>query len=211
MSQPKIAFFMSFYKRPEYTELCMKSIKDSQEYVNTDFYIVEDDNPNVGLRNRIIDFFEVIKDKGYDILIKMDSDCMVPRNYVNDMVKVLTSTDADILSPNVIPSNAAFTYGREDLENKGYRPAEIVGGLWCMKADLIKDMYFERHPTTGLMGAISILKQICVEKEPKIGWVADVTVEDVGHWSGKHQLHIKSKEHETYSKEAGRQIAWRAL
>lgn len=199
---------MSTYKRNEYLELCVKSIQESQEYHNVDFYMVEDDNPNTGLRNRIIDFFEEIKDKDYDILMKMDSDCIVPKNYVDNMVIALSHSDADILSPNVMPSNAAFTYGREDVDKKGYRPAEIVGGLWVMKASLIKDMYFERHPTQGLTGAISILKQIVTEKEPKIGWIPDIIVEDIGHWSGKHQLHIKSKDHELYSKEVGRQIAW---
>lgn len=201
---------MSHYKRPEYTQLCMNAMKESQEYENTDFYIIEDDNPNLGLRERIIDFFDAVKDKKYDVLAKMDNDCIVPKNWLTDMVNKLMYSDADILSPNVIPSNAAFQYGREDTENKGYRPAEIVGGLWVMRAHLINDMYFERHPTQGLIGAISILKQIATEKDPKIGWVTEVVVEDVGHWSGKHKLHIKTKEHEMYSKEVGRQLAWSA-
>lgn len=209
MSRPKVAVFMSHYKRPEYTEKCMEAIKEAQSYEEVDFYIIED-NPNIGLRNRIIDFFDTIKDKNYDYIAKIDNDCLVPKDWLDSMLAVFSKTDADILSPNVIPSNAAFTYGREDTDGKGYRPADIVGGLWFMKASLVKDMYFERHSTTGLVGAISILKQICVEKEPKIGWVSDVIVEDMGHWSGKHSLHIKSKEHELYSKEAGRQIAWSA-
>lgn len=209
-SQPKIALFMSHYKRPEYTAIAVEALKNAQEYVNTDVFIVEDANPNLGLRQRIIDFFATVCGQGYDILAKMDNDCLVPKNWLNDIVKVMQNSDADILSPNVVPSNAAFTYGRDDTEKKGYRPAEIVGGLWVMKASLIEDMYFESHNTNGLIGAISILKQICVEKEPKIGWVPDVTVEDVGHWTGKHKLHLKTKEHELYSKEVGRQLAWSA-
>lgn len=205
---PRIAVFMSHYRRPEYTALAIKAMEEAQEYINTEFYIVEDDNPNLGLRERIIDFFDIVKANDFDVIAKMDNDCIVPKNWLNDMVNVLSNTDADILSPNVMPSNAAFSYGREDVDKKGYRPAEIVGGLWVMKANLINNMYFERHPTQGLTGAISILKQIVTEKEPNVGWVPDVVVEDVGHWSGKHQLHIKSKEHEFYSKEVGRQIAW---
>lgn len=174
---------------------------------------------NVGLRNVIIEFFEKIQHAEtmnwyggkFDIIAKMDTDCIVPKNWINDMVKVMQTTDADILSPNVMPSNAAFVYGREDIDKKGYRPAEIVGGLWFMKRELIEDIYFEKHPTNGLTGAISILKQICVEKDPKIGWVADVVVEDVGYWRGSHPKHIKSKEHERYSKEVGRQISWKAV
>lgn len=206
----KIAVFLPHYKRPEYTKLCLDALYSAQEYPNTEIIVVEDDNPNLGLRERIIDFFDYVKSNDFDIIAKMDNDCIVPKNWLNDMVKVMYNSDADILSPNVEPSNAAFSYGKEDTMKKGYRPAEIVGGLWVMKASLIKDMYFERVGTEGLTGAISILKQIVTEKEPIVGWVADVVVQDVGHWSGRHGLHIKSKEHEIYSKTVGRQIAWTA-
>lgn len=208
MQEPKVAFFMSWYKRPEYTERCIQAINESQEYNNVDFYIVEDANPNTGLRNRIIDFFDSIRDKNYDILIKMDNDCIVPKNYVNDIVKAFNTTDADILSPNVMPSNAAFTYGKADNQNKGYRPSEIVGGLWAMKAKLIDGLYFERHELNGLIGAVPLLRQIITEKEPNIGWLTDVIVQDVGHWSGQHAEHLRTKEHFEYSKEVGRAVAW---
>ncbi len=210
MSKPKVAFFMSWYRRPEYTERCIQSINESQEYPNVDFYIVEDNEPNTGLRNRIIDFFDSVRDKEYEVIMKMDNDCIVPKNYVDDMVNALLTTDADILSPNVMPSNAAFTYGREDKEKKGYRPAEIVGGLWCMRYSLVKDMYFERHELHGLAGAVPLLRQIVTEKEPKVGWLPDVVVEDVGHWSGMHESCIKNKDHYDYSKEVGRAVAWSA-
>jgi hypothetical protein len=204
----KIAIFMSYYKRPDYTERCIKALNEAQEYTNTDFYIVEDANPNTGLRNRIIDFFDSIKGKGYDIIAKMDNDCLVPKNWLNDILDVFEKSDADILSPNVHPSDAAFTYGKADKDGKGYRPAEIVGGLWVMKYSLVEDMYFERHELNGLTGAVPLLRQIVTEKEPKIGWVADVIVQDVGHWSGMHPEHVKSRDHEIYSKEVGRSIAW---
>lgn len=204
---PKVVIFLSHYQRPEYTERCMNAMQDAQEYPNTDFYFIEDDNPNMGLRNRIIQFFNEIKDKKYDIIAKMDNDCIVPKNWLNDLLKVFQETDIDILSPNVMPSNAAFTYGKK-VDGLPYMPSEIVGGLWVMKASLIKDMYFEEHPTQGLTGAISILKQICTENEVKVGWLPDVVVQDVGHWSGSHKDHIKSIEHEIYSKEVGRDIAW---
>jgi GT2 family glycosyltransferase len=209
-NKPHVAVFMSHFRRPEYTAKCIKAINEAQEYPNVDFYIVEDDNPNTGLRNRIIDFFESIKGKGYDFISKMDNDCLVPKNWLNDILDVFEKSDADILSPNVTPSNAAFTYGREDREGKGYRPAEIVGGLWTMKYSLVENMYFERHELHGLTGAVPLLRQIVTEHEPKIGWLANVTVQDVGHWSGMHPEHIKSKEHEVYSREVGREIAWSA-
>lgn len=205
----RIAVFLPHYKRAEYTKKAVDALYSAQEYKNTDFYIVEDE-PNKGLRERIIDFFDEVRTKDYDIIAKMDNDCCVPKNWLNDLLDVFENSDADILSPNVFPSNAAFQYGRDDTEKKGYRPAEIVGGLWIMKAELIKDMFFERVGTEGLTGAISILKQIVTEKEPKIGWVPDVVVQDIGHWSGSHPEHIKSVEHEMYSKEVGRAVAWRA-
>lgn len=203
---PRIAVFVPHYKRHEYTQKCLDALRDAQEYVNVDFYVVEDDNPNLGLRNRIIEFFEQVRGK-YDILAKMDNDCAVPKNWLNDIIQVFKDNDVDILSPNVMPSNAAFSHGRK-VEGLSYMPSEIVGGLWVMKASLIEGMEFEQHPTNGLIGAISILKQIATEKEPKIGWVPHVVVEDIGHWSGTHEEHIKSKEHEIYSKEVGREIAW---
>jgi hypothetical protein len=123
------------------------------------------------------------------------------------MLEVFSKTDADILSPNVEPSNAAFTYGKADT-GQGYRPSEIVGGLWMMKYSLVKDMYFERHELNGLIGAVPLLRQIITEKEPKVGWVANVIVQDIGHWSGQHPEHIRSKEHFEYSKEVGRAVAW---
>lgn len=209
IAELKIAVFLSHYQRPEYTQKCLDALYSAQDYGSTEIIVVDDDSPNIGLRERIIDFFDYVKTKDFDVIAKMDNDCLVPKNWLNKMVDILYNSDADILSPNVEPSNAAYTYGREDL-SKPYRPAEIVGGLWVMKADLIKDMYFERVGTEGLTGAISILKQIVTEKEPKVGWVTDVIVEDMGHWGGKHPLHIKSKEHEQYSKSVGRQIAWKA-
>ncbi len=204
----KVAVFMSWYKRPEYTKKCIDAINEAQEYPNVDFYVVEDDNPNTGLRNRMLDFFESIKDKDYEIICKIDNDCVYPKKWLNDILKVFENSDADILSPNVMPSNAAFTYGKPDKENKGYMPADIVGGLWCMRYSLIKDMIFERHDLHGLTGAVPLLRQIVTEKEPKVGWLPNVIVEDIGHWSGQHKDCIKSKEHFDYSREVGRSVAW---
>ncbi len=204
----KIAVFMSHYKRPEYTKIALDNLENAQEYKNTDFYIVDDNNPNYGLRDRIIDFFDNVRGKGYDLLCKVDNDCVVPKNWLNKVVDVFSKTDADILSPNVMPSNAAFTYGQDDTEGKGYRPSEIVGGLWCMKSECIDGLEFTKYGTNGLVGAISILKQIVTEKDLNIGWIPDLIVEDVGHWSGIHKDHIKSREHFEYSLEVSREVAW---
>lgn len=224
-----IAILVPCYKRPEYTRKCINSLENCDIPCNVTFFLVDDgsmdetsdiinnaklyrsikiNSENAGLRDVIIDFFEAInRDGTYDFIAKIDNDCIVPKDWIIKIIEVFSKTDVDILSPNVIPSNAAFTYGKD---GEHYRPAEIVGGLWFMKSSLIKDIFFERHPVVGLHGAISLLKQIATEKEPKIGWVADVIVEDVGHWSGQHKSHIKSRAHEIYSLEIGRQIAWRS-
>lgn len=163
-----------------------------------------------GLRNRCIDFFNYVRARDFDYIAKMDNDCVVPENWLSGLLNTFANSDADILSPNVQPSNASFQYGKNDIMNLGYRPAEIVGGLWFMKASLIKDLQFEMHDTFGLTGATTLLRQIVTENEPKIGWVTDVVVEDIGHWTGRHPDHIKSEAHEDYSKEVGRSIAWKA-
>lgn len=225
----KIAILLPAYKRPEYTKICLEALERAQEYKDTVFYLLDDGScdctseillnsllvkevniyeNNVGLRDAIIDFFDQIKDKDFDFVAKMDNDCCVPSNWLNDMLKTFNQTDADILSPNVMPSNAAFFYGEDDIDKKGYRPSEIVGGLWMMRTSVLKDIEFSKYDTYGLTGAISILKQIVTEKDLNVGWVPEVVVQDIGHWSGEHQDHIKSREHLEYSLEVGRQIAW---
>lgn len=231
MKDLKILILLSAYKRPEYTKKCLESLKECEKPCQVDFYFVDDgsedftsniltssgvgaktiiDPKKEGLRNRCIDFFDYVNRRDYDIIGKIDNDCVVPVNWITGILDVFDKTDVGILSPNVQPSNAAFQYGKNDTEGVGYRPAEIVGGLWFMRADLIKNMFFEKHDTNGLVGATTLLRQIVTENDPKIGWVADVTVQDIGHWTGKHPEHIKSFEHELYSKEVGRSIAWRS-
>lgn len=223
----KIAVIVPCYKRPEYTAKAIKALEDSMTYSNTDFYLVDDGSQdgtddillnsklpnkvvtiqeNIGLRNTIIDFFSAVKGKGYDFLVKMDNDCVVPNNWLNDLIGVFQFSDADILSPNVEPSNAAFKNGRDS--DKPYRPSNIVGGLWAMKAHLPSGVFFDRFDVSGIKGAFHILNQIIVEKEPVVGWVPTVTVQDIGHWSGLHPEHIKSEDHARYSAEVGRTTAW---
>jgi len=225
----KVAIFLPAYRRPEYTERCLKALEET-EYKDTCFYLLDDGSEdstyellassrlkpsvilknkvNQGLRNCIIDFLEIIRDKNIDIIAKVDNDTLMPKNWINDILKVFENSDADILSPNILPSNAAFKYGLDDIENKGYRLSKIVGGLWVMKKKLIEGIHFERHDVLGLTGAFNILQQILFEKEPKIGWVAEVIGQDLGHWSGLHPENIKTDEHKSYYQEVGRNLAW---
>jgi glycosyltransferase involved in cell wall biosynthesis len=161
----KIAVLLPAYRRAEYTRKCIAGLIAAQEYKNTVFYLMDDGSmddtahvllgcklpkttmispTNEGLRSCILTFFDFCLRNDIDILAKIDNDCVVPRDWLNHIVHVFETTDADILSPNVFPSNAAYQYG-SDEEGRGYRPAEIVGGLWVMKREMIEDMDFEKH------------------------------------------------------------------
>ncbi len=195
-----VAICVPTYKRNEYTKKCLQALKEAQTY-NGKVYTYT----NKPLRDAILDFFE--DTDGVDFIAKVDNDCCVPVNWLNDIIDIFEKTDVEILSPNVFPSNAAYKYGEE---GEHYRPSKIVGGLWVMRKSLVRDMVFQRYNVSGIIGAFNILKQIINEKDPKIGWCENVVVQDIGHWSGKHPEHIKSKEHEEYSQEVGRSIAWKS-
>lgn len=233
----KIAVIVPCYKRPEYTAKCIKALEDALAYPGVDYYLVDDGSEdgtdkilqdstlpnkvfwkhkeNRGLRSTLLHFLEMVRenprlDPPYKYIVKMDADCVVPADWLHRIMHFFELDAADILSPNVEPSNAAFKYGRQPVEGDfaGLRRSAIVGGLWAMKASLLKDIQFEDIPANGLTGAFSLLEQIIVEKEPRVAWLTDVTVQDIGHWSGQHPEHIKSEEHREYSAEVGRRTAW---
>jgi hypothetical protein len=84
-----------------------------------------------------------------------------------------------------------------------------VGGLWFMRRKLVEDITFERYEASlGIRGAFEVLNQIIMDKEPVIGWVPSVVVQDIGHWSGTHPLCLKSEEHRDYYANIGRRISW---
>lgn len=227
----KVAILVPCYKRPEYTAKCMVALQNMQKpcYIRFDLWddgsqdgteeilkaanlpnkYVMVNQENRGLRATIISFlFDPCSLADFDIIAKIDNDCFVPPDYMTKMLQKFILTQADILSPNVMPSNAAYKYGSDDKENLGYRPSRIVGGLWMMKKSMIDGIEFDRHDVVGIKGAVNILYQIVVEKEPKIGWIPEVMVQDIGHWSGMHPEHIKSQEHLAYYNEIGRHISW---
>lgn len=222
----KVAVLVPCFKRPEYTKMCVDALEVAQGYSDAHFFLVDDGsndgteeilrkarlpatvivhNECQGLRNTIIDFFERVSEEGYTHFAKMDNDCIVPKNWLKNLIEAMALTDMDIVSPNVSPSNAAFVHGRDgDI----VRPSEIVGGLWCMRASVIDGINFERFKPNGISGAFNILKQIALESEARIAWVPSVTVGDIGHWSGQHPDHIKSEAHQEYSAIVGRPISW---
>lgn len=226
----KIAILIPSYKRHEYLVHCLRRMDKAQKYYNTTFYIVSDGDGitisdieligfnqqykliqhpyNLGLRHTILEFFDNALKDDVDFIVKMDNDCLVPDNWMNDILKVFDDTDVDILSPNVRPSNAARFYGKV-VHGLPYLPADIIGGLWFMRSSMIKGIAFNDYQVQGLVGAIPILRQIIAENKPKVGWLENVVVDDMGHWSGSHPQCIKSKEHEEYYSEVGRKISWK--
>lgn len=224
----RTAVLIPCYRRPEYTRKCLDALVASQPYNDVTFYLYDDGScdgtatlltnfplknkvlvlsaESRGLRNIIIDFFERVRGEGYDYLAKMDNDCVVPHNWLDDLIYALETESYDIVSPNVYPSNAAYNLGK----NNGTLvwPATHVGGLWCMRASLLNDISFEKFAPNGITGAFNIIKQIIAETDAKTGWVPKVTVDDLGHWSGQHPDHIKSEEHLKYSAEVGRPVSW---
>jgi len=216
------------YKRPEYAVKCIKALEEAQEYKNTHFVLIDDGSndgtdkilngsklpnktigihkENKGLRNTLIEFIAWAKFKDFDIMGVIGNDCLVPKNWLNDLLDIFEKSDVEILSPNVFPSNAAFKHGKE--QGLPYMPSKIVGGLWFMYMDLVKDIVFKRHDIKGITGAFNILKQILIEKDPKVGWASKVVVQDIGHWSGLHSQHIKSQKHFDYYQEVGRGVDW---
>lgn len=227
---PRIAVLVPCYKRPEYTAMCLKAIEEAQDYdKSVTFYFVDDGScdgtalilgssklncvvtirkENIGLRNTIIGFFEEVLASNYEYITKIDNDCIVPANWLNDLVKIAIDSNADVLSPNVSESNAAHKYGAIHKRVGPFIPSEIVGGLWFMRRTMIEDMYFEKFSSRGIRAAFHIINQIVTEKEPRIGWTDAVTYGDVGHWLGTHESHIKTPEHASYAHDVGRRIAW---
>jgi glycosyltransferase involved in cell wall biosynthesis len=163
---------------------------------------------NMGLRYTILEFFTWARENDIDIIGILGNDCVIKRGAIDKIIDVLLTTDLDIVSPNYLPSNPAFSQGKEDVNGKGYREAINIVGLWFMDRRLTDDVLFDTEPLSGIRGSMSIQRIIQLEKNPKTGWIPEVLLIDVGHWSGKAQGHIKSKEHEEYSKEVGRSINW---
>lgn len=216
------------YKRPEYTAQCIKALEDAQPYDNCLFHLCDDgsqdgtdeiltksslnkrvwvNEQNMGLRNVLINFIEL---SSADFICVVGNDCLMPKNWMTDILAVFErNPEVDILSPDVFPSHAALRMGEPDTEGKGYMRSPHVGGLWFMRHKLVEGMSFERYNhSLGIRGAFEILNQIILEKEPKIGWVPSVLVQDIGHWSGTHPLAIKSEEYKNYYAEIGRRVSF---
>jgi glycosyltransferase involved in cell wall biosynthesis len=193
----RTAIIVPCYKRPEYTKLCLEYLEKAQVYRNVEFFMFDDGSEDgtedilataklpgtvtthpqsLGLRSTIIEFFEKVRGGGFTYLAKMDNDCLVPEKWLDKLIDAIEKTGFDIVSPNVMPSNAAFKLGGE---GEIVRPSDHVGGLWCMKARIISGIQFERYSPNGISGAFNLLKQIIAETDAKVGWVPSVEVQDI--------------------------------
>lgn len=224
----KVECLVPCFKRPEYTAQCIKALEDAQSYDNCLFHLWDDgsndgtdiilnnsrlnkrvviNKENRGLRNVLINFIEL---SSAEFICVVGNDCLMPKNWMNDILAVFEKNpEVDILSPDVFPSHAALRMGEPDTEGKGYMASSHVGGLWFMRRKLAEGMSFERYEASlGIRGAFEVLNQIIMDKEPVIGWVPSVVVQDIGHWSGTHPLCVKSEEHKDYYAQIGRRISW---
>jgi len=225
----RTAILVPCYRRPEYTAKCLKALEGAQAYPQATFLLVDDGSGdgtdqlllgaslpkevivrdgNLGLRATLIEFIAWALEHSVDLLGVIGNDCLMPAGWLDQLESAFETTDADILSPNVLPSNAAYIYGAEDVRHRGYRPARIVGGLWFMRRAVAEAVTFEPAALRGISGAMNVLHRIILEKEPKVGWLPEIAVQDLGHWSGEHPDHIKSEAHRAYASEVGRRIAW---
>jgi len=207
----------------------VERLAEAQSYENVHFYLVDDGSndgtfeflskfphdcyvvrhdESHGLRNTIIEFFEYVREKNPTYITKVDNDCLVPDNWLTNLIEVMEEAKADIISPNVSETNAAYKYGVLKNRRGDFIPSKIVGGVWTMRPLVLEGLFFEKTGTNGIRGAFNILNQIVAAKDPVIGWTDKVTFEDVGHLYGTHPLHIKSEEHRLYSAEVGRPISW---
>jgi len=225
-----VGILVPCYKRPEYTVQTLKALKNAQEYENVYFYLVDDgskdgtedmlhaielpnktvivNNNNMGLRNTVLKFFKWAREKNLDIIGVVGNDALMPKDWLTTMRRSLLTTDLDVASLNYMPSNPAFTQGFEDKENKGYRVAHDIVGLWFMDRKLTDGVEFDDAQLYGIKGSIAIMQQIKAEQDPKIGWITEIQALDIGHWSGEAPGHIKSEAHREYYDEVHRGISW---
>lgn len=229
MERLRSAILIPCYKRPEYTARCLRALEQAQRYPDATFLLVDDgscdgtaalllgaDLPkevvvrdgNLGLRATYLEFFDWVRAGRFDLLGVVGNDCLVPVRWLATFEERFLTTDADVLSPNVSPSNAAYAYSSPDTEGRGYRPAAMAGGLWVMRRRLLDGVAFQDVPVAGITGAANVIQRVVLEQEPRVGWLPELVVQDLGHWSGAHPEHIKTPAHRAYAAEVGRGIAW---
>jgi len=223
------------YKRPEYTRQCLGTIQQNTVYPNVRFLLINDgsgndgteqilhsfldQNPtnsvalrhdiNIGLRNTLIEAFGVlIRGKPADYIVKIDNDCLPPAEWIRNLVWLMENNDVDLLAPDVYPSHPADRFGKEKKGSK-LLFSDTIGGNWIMKRDLLPKKGFSFTEDRTLSGAWQLMQGIIHGNKAKTAWTKEVVLQDMGHWSGKHPNHLKSKEHFEYSKEIGREVSWK--
>jgi hypothetical protein len=166
---------------------------------------------NAGLRNTLIEAFGVLmRGTSSDYIIKIDNDCLPPKEWIRSLVWLMENNDIDIIAPDVYPSHPADRYKSKDAkESDSLFPSSVIGGNWIMKRDLLKNIKMDFNEERTLTGAWQLMQRIIQESRAKTAWTKDVTLQDMGHWSGKHPNHLKSKEHFNYSVEVGRVVSWK--
>ena len=84
--------------------------------------------------------------------------------------------------------------------------------MWFMRRSVLDKSQSLHAPTgsefTGITGAWNLMVEL---KAAGVccGWTTEVCVQHVGHKSGAHTDHIKSKAHYDYTTEIKRGVKWR--
>ena len=224
---PDISMFVPCYKRWEYTlmflqhhidllkkepftfQVVMIDDGNTEEYLTkcinpflgdySNFTVQCVHQPHKGLRAAILLGLRACTG---EFIQKNDNDCLLPEGWFSFATKILDEVDA--ISPAVSQSNAKNLL--LDKNNRPYRPARFLGGVWLTKASKIAQARsFTSAGGQGIWGG-NILSECGAIKT--FGWSTEFVAQDVGYRGGSHKNHIKSEEHRKYSREVGRKVNW---
>jgi len=219
------------YKRIEYTERYVPLLIERTDHPGRRIVLVDDGScdqtgerleaiaqshegvvarvypENKGLRFRVLEFW---LQSPASILAKMDNDCIVPEGWLTKLVEILDECpELGIVSPliNVASVRGQELYGETIVigrdVGKRYWEAERMGGLWCMKRQVIDSFPLEKKSTEAtpyVKGAWELMCEVKAASGMQTGWLPEVVVEHVGCETERHPERVNTPEHDQYVK-----------
>jgi len=227
-----IQVFLACYKRIKYTNYILNNMDKNTCYENVQFYLIDDGSndgtdvllrqfkekrpntvvkiydKNEGLRVRLLEFFE---NATADYLVKIDSDCLFSKGWLEKLLEIKKKSGIDLLAPDEIQANAARKSGVFDSETNCYilksSSSKAVGGLWIFKRDLLKNVKFQQFKSYGIVKAWNILLELRYQTGCSMAWTTEVAFNHLGHRTNFHELSIVTDEyHAGYMKSIGRSL-----
>jgi GT2 family glycosyltransferase len=210
----KIAIYTLTRERLEYSKLCLNSIKDKSGYP-FDHYIIDngsmDDTPkwleenklmfkkivynseNLGIAKAANIILKEIKKSEYDIIIKMDNDCMIKSNNIlKEIVKIYNSLGNEkknfILSPRVEGIGKQPRRVRY-IDKEGYKigMTSIVGGLFHIVPIEIYKNYIFQEKLPKASGNDSHFCGWAKNKGKTVGYIENLVVEHYETTGGQYK------------------------